>query len=197
MTVNAGARPWTTESARLVSPSCANALLRIASIRPVRPWREATVKLHASYSEESVAIFARVSAAKIFWYRPRWERSEAGSLFPSRSRANQLGAGISLPAAVRRSRSATMKVWPSARPCAGWMSRSVSALVLALASISAQISWRLPVAWSITTIGWRLASERLMSVSGTAPVRFSAAALSSPGMWTTIELPGLNPSLPS
>ena len=27
----------------------------------------------------------------------------------------------------------------------------------ALASISAQISWRLPVAWSMTTIGWRLA----------------------------------------
>ena len=48
VTLNGGAVPCTTESARLASPSCAKALLRIASIRPVRAWREATVKLHAS-----------------------------------------------------------------------------------------------------------------------------------------------------
>ena len=47
---NAGARPCTFRSDRFLSPSCANALLRIASIRPVSDRSDATVKFHASYS---------------------------------------------------------------------------------------------------------------------------------------------------
>ena len=79
----------------------------------------------------------------------------------------------------------------------GWIIRSRSAASVAFESSSDQISWRLPVAWSITTIGWRLANARAMLVSGTAPVRFIAAWVSSPGTWSRIALPGLNPSLRS
>ncbi len=64
VTVNDGAWPWTTPSARFLSPSCANALLRIASIRPARLRAEATVKSHASY-RLARPIFARFSAVKI------------------------------------------------------------------------------------------------------------------------------------
>jgi hypothetical protein len=47
VTVNAGAWPATVLSARLRSPSWAKALLRIASIRELRFWREAIVESHA------------------------------------------------------------------------------------------------------------------------------------------------------
>ena len=48
VTVNAGARPCTVRSERFWSPSCANALSRIASIRPVSDCGDAIVKFHAS-----------------------------------------------------------------------------------------------------------------------------------------------------
>src|SRR6185312_1141534 len=62
-------------------------------------------------------------------------------------------------------------------------------------SSSAQMSCRLPVPWSMRTIGWRLASDLARLVMGTTPVRLSAAALSRPGTCTMMALPGLNPSL--
>ena len=65
VTVNAGAWPESTESARLVSPSWPNALSRIASMPFVRLWRDSTVKLHASYRLLPRAIPARLSALKI------------------------------------------------------------------------------------------------------------------------------------
>ena len=46
-TLNAGALPCTTPSARVVSPSCANASLRMAVSRPVTFFVLAVVKSHA------------------------------------------------------------------------------------------------------------------------------------------------------
>ena len=51
----------------------------------------------------------------------------------------------------------------------------------AFESSSAQISWRLPVSASITTIGWSGSKERAMSVIGTAPVCANASGVSMPG----------------
>ena len=57
-------------------------------------------------------------------------------------------------------------------------------------SSSAQISWRLPVFASITTIGALRANARAMFVTGTAPLR----RRSSPGTRVTTIWPGLKPS---
>ena len=55
---------------------------------------------------------------------------------------------------------------------------------------SDQISWRLPVLASMTTIGCLRLSERPTSVTGAAPERFR----SSPRTSVTMICPGLNPS---
>ena len=75
------------------------------------------------------------------------------------------------------------------------MIRSVLPGLEALASSSDQISWRCPVAASISTIGWFGANAWSMSVSGTAPVFWKAVGLSRPGTRVTMLSPGLKPSL--
>ena len=67
VTANFGARPCAFRSARSLSPSRANAALRIVSIRPVSVWAEATVKFHASYRFGPTFIRARRSDRKIAW----------------------------------------------------------------------------------------------------------------------------------
>ena len=67
----------------------------------------------------------------------------------------------------------------------------------ALESSSAQMSWRLPVFSSMTTIGAFFLNACDMSVSGAGFVCFSASGVSRPGTRATIVLPGLNPSLRS
>ena len=57
-------------------------------------------------------------------------------------------------------------------------------------SSSAQISWRLPVLASITTIGARLAKAADMFTCGTARL----VRRSRPGTTVTIVWPGLKPS---
>ena len=64
VTENDGAAPCTLSSARLWSPSPANAALRIASILEVRFCREAIVKSQASYRFQR-EIPARSRARKI------------------------------------------------------------------------------------------------------------------------------------
>ena len=61
-------------------------------------------------------------------------------------------------------------------------------------SISAQIGCRLPVRALITTTGERLLRPRRRFVSGGSLLRRTAAGVSSPGTFTSIALPGLNPS---
>src|ERR1700752_1220945 len=74
------------------------------------------------------------------------------------------------------------------------MSRVVWAASEALESSSAQITRRLRVAASMTTIGAPGFSACDMSVSGAGLVLFMAIGLSRPGTRTTMSLPGLNPS---
>src|SRR5512132_4684801 len=64
----------------------------------------------------------------------------------------------------------------------------------AVESISAQIGWRLPVRALITTTGDLLARPRLRSVSGGSLLLRTARGVSRPGTFTSIALPGLNPS---
>ena len=56
------------------------------------------------------------------------------------------------------------------------------------------MSWRLPVAASITTAAWLRSKARARFVIGTRRLRRNAAGLSRPGTFVTIRLPGLNPS---
>ena len=64
----------------------------------------------------------------------------------------------------------------------GWMSSVRLRGFFATMFSSDQISWRLPVLASITTIGWLRLSERPMSVTGAAPERLR----SSPGTSVTM-----------
>ena len=68
---------------------------------------------------------------------------------------------------------------------------------LAFESSSAQISWRLPVFASMTTIGAPGSNAFDISASETGLVFSNAVGLSRPGTRTTIPLPGLKPSLRS
>src|SRR5262245_61018855 len=90
---------------------------------------------------------------------------------------------------------ATMYRWRSVKFFPGWIIRVVWWASLAVESSSAQISWRLPVLASMTTIGAPGLNALDMSVKRTALVLLNALGLSRPGTRTTIMLPGLKPSL--
>ncbi len=77
---------------------------------------------------------------------------------------------------------------------AGWISRSASAGLTALESISTQIGHRFPVSASITTTGALLLVYWRMWLMGTAWFARTSAAVLIPGTFTRITEPGLNPS---
>ena len=74
------------------------------------------------------------------------------------------------------------------------MIRSCRAGDVAFESSSAQISWRLPVRALIDHDRRVAVVGPRQVVTGTAPVCAIAAGVSSPGTFSTIGWPGLNPS---